>query len=182
MLVQVEDEWHTLLSHSLMSLQPVGVLMKPAAQTQLPPWQTSPGLQSSSLLQPGWQVESRQISPCKQFLSEWQTFTQTSARHRSPLAQSELMPHCQWHIPPLQVCWGGHWLEGHREGILTQPCWGVGTPANLLGQEHCTFLSKILQRALGPQAPSCEQGLTHLSEGQFSLFLQPTEQTPLLQT
>lgn len=79
-------------------------------------------------------------------------------------------------------------MEGHREGILTQPCWGVGTPANLLGQEHCTFLSKILQRALGPQAPSCEQGLTHLklmqtsSEGQFSFFLQPTEQTPLLQT
>ena len=77
---------------------------------------------------------------------------------------------------------------GHREGSLTQPCSGLGTPANLLGHEHSTFLFSILQRALGPQAPSCWHGLTHLklmqtsSEGQFSFARQPTLHTPALQT
>ena len=46
----------------------------------------------------------------------------------------------------------------------------------------------ILQRAFGPQAPSWEQGLTHLKlmqtslVGQLLLLLQPIEQTPLLHT
>ena len=62
--------------------------MKPLAQEHWPFKQSSPLLQSLSTLQPGWQNLLTQISPCRQFLSEWQSFKQTPLLHCSPLAQS----------------------------------------------------------------------------------------------
>ena len=89
-LVHCMGEGQALTAHSSTSLHPLEVGMNPSAQEHFPDRQTSPTRQSESILQPGSQILSIQISPWRQFWSVRQNFMHRPSWHCSPRAQSAL--------------------------------------------------------------------------------------------
>ena len=138
--------------------------MNPLLHSHRPLLQDSPLRQSFSTLQPGRQNLSMQISPCKQFLSEWQSFRHIpSSTHCSPLAQSPRNLQLSIQYPFRHLCPGGQVWPEQVSGILTQPWMAVGTPANPGGQLQCSALFLAWHLEFGPQVLPTEQGSTHRS-------------------